>query len=238
MIRRLSKLEAPSQIGILAYKIVHDVRGPLGAVNGFIQIMQEQKTLDPELREDCVLMSGELARISNLLTKMISYCKPGQSAREVLCPVYVMETMISIVSFLPDARRVQFNTDFPPRDSLRVLACREELQQVFFNIIRNALEALEHITGPRTIGLKIGRSGTGVAIEIQDSGPGIPQEVSAKLGREMVSSKKEGGGVGLLIAKEIAESHKGSLTLQSRAGEGTCVTIRLPVHLSKEEVHA
>ncbi|MCB4757025.1 MAG: GHKL domain-containing protein [Elusimicrobia bacterium] len=235
ILAQLMKLEAPSQIGHLANKIVHDIRGPLGAISGFVKILQAENKLTPESQEDCAVMSAEIKRITNLVDRLIKYVRPGQLTKDVLCPVDLVETVLLVMSFYPGARRIEFIRDFPAKESLRLYADKEELQQVIFNIFKNSIEALDGLDNSPFIRIKIHGSVPHVFIVIQDNGRGIPKGLLSRLHREVISTKKEGAGVGLVIAREILESYQGQIEIQSEENKGTVVTIRLPLYLEKLE---
>jgi len=228
MIKALAKLEAPSQIGLLVNKIVHDIRGPLGAVSGFIQLFPIENTLSDNSAEDCKIMLSELNRVSHLLNRLLKYTKPGDSEKEMICPVDLLETVISVLSFLPGARQVNFETVSPKGGARKFFANKEELQQVYFNLLKNSVEAFENKEGDRRIRVDVEDSETQMIIKVTDNGPGIPKSVLEKLSSEIVTTKKDGTGVGLIIAREILGCYGGSLSVQREINGGTCIVTQIP----------
>jgi signal transduction histidine kinase len=227
LMKQLSLLEAPSQVGLLVSKIAHDIRGPLGAIIGFVQLIQSENKLTADSQEDCTIMLAELQRINNLMNRMLTYVRPGQSTRSDMCPTDLIETVLSVMMFYPGARRVTIERQLAPANSLLILANKEELQQVAFNILKNAIEALEATERPRII-VRTGLVNELIEIAVIDNGPGISPAVVRQLTQGRVSTKKDGGGVGLLIANEIVASHGGSLDLSSQLGQGTRLVLRFP----------
>lgn len=226
--RELIKLDATSQLGLVVNKIVHDIRGPLGAVSGFIGLIQNENKLTPESNEDCEVMLKELGRISNMLNRLIKYAKPGRMEKTMVCPVDLMETVLSVFAFYPGAQRVQIDRQFPEPNLMWIYATKEELQQVVFNILKNAVEALEKSDWVPKIHCTVSSDVLNVYIEIRDNGVGIPQNILANLLKAPLSTKSEGGGVGLSIVKEILEAYGGDLKINSEEGVGTAVVIQLP----------
>lgn len=227
-------LEAPSQVGLVVNKIVHDLRGPLGAISGFIKMIRSDNQLSPESQEDCAVMLTEIDRIGNLVNRMLKYVRPGDTKRHPVCPVDLLETVIAVMSFYPGARRVTFEKSFPPADQCSIFANKEELQQVIFNLLKNSIEALESVKSP-VVRLAVIGTDEHVFLTVEDNGPGIDPGVINRLGSDSVSTKKDGAGVGLIIAKEIIAAHGGSLDLRGDVGRGTVATIRLPRVISGKQ---
>lgn len=235
MIKHLSRLEAPSQVGLLVQKIAHDLKGPLGAVSGFIKIMKSENTLTSESEEDCNIILVELNRINNLLNRMVSYIKPGHIDRAKICPVDLIETVLAIIQFDPQSQGIRFEKSFPDTETLFVWANKEELQQVYFNLLKNALEALQEQKEERRITLSIHVIDSAVCISIEDNGPGIPANFIETVGREFHTTKKDGTGLGLVIVKDILTSHNGRLEINSVPTQGTTIETWLPLYTNKSK---
>ncbi len=233
VMKQLSKLEASSQIGLWTNKIVHDIRGPLGAIGGFIKMLQKENVLTEESEKDCEIITRELERIVNLTNRLILYTKPSGFENQGLCVVELLETVLAVLSFYPGAKKIEFHRRFPPPGKILISANKEAIQQVYFNILKNAVEATEANSGSRRIEMNIRADKGHVLIEAIDNGPGIPKERLARLGRDVLSTKMGGGGVGLLIAREIIETHGGRLDMQSQVGVGTRVRTWIPLPTKK-----
>jgi signal transduction histidine kinase len=107
-----------------------------------------------------------------------------------------------------------------------VIADGGQLRGVFINIVRNAIQAIEKIG---TITIRTSKEGRMCLITISDTGPGIPDDIRAKIFEPNFSTKSEGMGIGLAIARRVIEDHGGTITCQSEPGKGTTFEIRLPV---------
>lgn len=228
--KELVKLEAPSQVGLLVNKIVHDIRGPLGAISGFIQMIQESSSLKSAEVEDCEIMLKEVSRISNLINRMIIYTKPGDINREPIDPVELLKTLLSVISFYSGANRIQFETDFPEGKTVTIVANKEELQQVYFNLLKNSIEALSSKPGSKVVKVKLVTDQSELKISIHDNGPGIPEFLIQNNSNGSISTKKEGAGLGLVIVKEILQAYGGKLELSNHPEGGACIitTLKLP----------
>lgn len=227
MLRRLADLDAPSQVGLLVARINHEVRGSLSALDSFVHALAKTEKLSGQAERDCETMASEIQRISVLLGKLQQYAKPGRVTMAELDLAEVLENILAIVRFLPQAETVKFIKKLPRAKALRVMASKEQLQQVCFNLLKNALEAL----GPsrRRIEVEVAASDGSALVCVRDEGRGIPPDVLERLSSGSFTTKPQGSGLGLLIAREIVQAHGGDLSLASKPGRGTTVSIRLPL---------
>lgn len=229
---KLAELEAPSQVGLLVNKIMHDVRGPLGAASGFMSCLSDDETLAADIRDDCGLMRDELQRIDNLTERVLSYTRPSEGAA-VLSPDEAVHNVVSVLSFHPAAKGVTIDVRGQNETRGRILFRKEELQQVLFNVIKNAVEAV----GDRerknvTIALSIKEPWQEIAIE--DSGAGFEQAVMKKVSQERATTKAGGQGLGLIIVREILSGYGGTLHIGSGPLGGARVLLRIPLHRTAE----
>ena len=173
------------------------------------------------------IMSGELDRIEMILNEMLVLAKPQDRNFELK---HVDLILLEVITFLsPQAmmKNVTIQTDFQ-RD-LPMLSCEEgQLKQVFVNIIKNGIEAMPS-GGNMLVRLKT--QGDKVVVEFVDEGVGIPEDRMPKLGEPFFTTKEKGTGLGLMISHKIISAHNGTIGVQSRLGEGTTVTLSLPVGL-------
>jgi two-component system, NtrC family, sensor kinase len=104
----------------------------------------------------------------------------------------------------------------------------DELNQVWTNLVHNALQAMDH-KGTLTLGLR--REGDEVAVSVGDSGCGIPEEIRARIFEPFFTTKPagEGTGLGLDIVRKIVEKHRGRIEVESEVGRGSTFTVRLPI---------
>jgi signal transduction histidine kinase len=109
--------------------------------------------------------------------------------------------------------------------TVKVIADSDQLRGVFINIIRNAIQAIEKAG---TITMSTSHEGRSCLIKISDTGLGIPEEIRSKIFEPNFSTKSEGMGIGLAIARRVIEDHGGKITCQSERGKGTTFEIRLP----------
>lgn len=218
-------------MGQMAAKVAHEIRNPLGIIKGTAEVLREraQKAGHPEEMFDFIL--EEVQRLDAIAENFLQLSREVPLRKQPLAIGDVLERLCSSLETSVDPARVRITRRIAPECPL-VLADRSKLQQVFLNLLLNSVEAIQdkgEITVETRYTLATGPGGTGeVVVEITDTGVGIaPGQLTAVL-QPFVTTKKEGTGLGLPIAKRLIEQHGGTLTLTSTEGSGTTVTIRLP----------
>jgi signal transduction histidine kinase len=230
LIKKMTELEASSQVGVIAAKIAHDIHGPLTAISGFLQLMKEDNQLNPVTAEDCEIMIGETERISKMTEKMLRFVRPDPASKGALCPVQLIDNLLTVIQFHPKSAGVSFQRDFSVSGNLRVLGHKESLQQVYFNIIKNALEAMPVNSKKKVVNIIIREDAANCSISISDTGLGMSNETRERVLRGFHSTKESGLGLGLVIVREILSQYGGAFDIVSVPSQGTVVTTQLPIY--------
>jgi two-component system sporulation sensor kinase A len=217
MIRRSDKL---SVAGELAAGVAHEIRNPLTALKGFMQLLREKNT-------DYVdIMIGEIDRINYIVNEFIGMAKP-QAMNFVVCDLRNLIEQV-LVFMQPQAilYNVQMNlTLLPPLFSIE---CEpNQIKQVFMNVLKNAIEAMPN-GGLVEIEVYMKDKDT-IATRISDQGVGIPEDRMERIGEPFFSLKESGTGLGLMICHRIIQAHKGKIAIRSVVNVGTTMEIELPV---------
>jgi len=223
MIRRTEKL---SVIGQLAAGVAHEIRNPLTTLRGFVQLGQKQGALSSSYLD---IMLPELDRINLIVSEFLVLAKPQISEYKLTDMAGLLQDMISLL----ESQASLVNVAFKPRFALDVphIVCDEnQLKQVFINVIKNSLEAMEDEGGE--IGIELERSEgeeEAIVIRVTDQGRGIAAEHLSRLGEPFFTSKSSGNGLGLMVSQRIIANHRGAISFASKPEEGTQVEIRLPI---------
>ncbi len=210
--------------------LAHEVKNPLGGLRGAAQLL-EQELADKELKEYTRIIIHEADRLRNLVDRMIgSHQLPKRN------PVNVHEVLEHVRKLIlvevPVGLSIERNYD-PSLPEL--LADREQLIQAVLNIVRNSVQAMDsqgtirlrtRIERQFTIGNR--RHRLTLRIEIEDNGPGIPEELQEHIFYPMVTGRADGTGLGLSIAQDIINRHGGLIEFSSRPRH-TLFTIYLPL---------
>ncbi len=228
LLRKFSELNATAQIGVLAHRIAHDLRGPISSVSGYIQIeLLKKKT--PEELETLGDLNSVVRNMEESLRGITRFGRTAAGNQEKILLADFMESLLAIVAYSPQASGVQFKKLFPAKLQAGAEGSRADLQQAYFNIIKNAVEAVRDNPGDKIIEIDIKTDGGEARISVADNGPGIPPEIFGSLFNKSVTTKKEGTGVGLIITKALLEQNAGGIELRNRAEGGLSVLTRLPL---------
>lgn len=228
---RLIMAERLGSLGQMAAGIAHEINNPLASILGCAEALHLRVKKD---RYDAVLfekyltiVQEEVARCKNITTNMLSVSRSAASEKGAIDINVTLQRTIELMGYQGRLKELQVNKEFAP--GLPPLQGNEgELQQVFIAVITNALDAMND-SGVLTIGTR--QAGNTLSITISDTGPGIPPEQVSRVFDPFFTTKSgQGGtGLGLAIARKIVDNYQGEITLSSEQGNGTTVTITLPL---------
>lgn len=208
--------------GQLAAGIAHEIRNPLTAIKGFLQLMQSENKENIQYFD---IVFSELNRIELILSELLMLAKPQEALIKRVGMNHVLSEVITLLETEANLNNVIIRKDFCQGND-HVYCDSNQLKQVFINLVKNAIEAIPN-GGSITIQTK--RENQSFLIEFQDTGEGIPESILQKIGQPFITTKKSGNGLGLMMTFKIIENHHGTINVQSKEGEGTRFTIRLPI---------
>lgn len=211
------------RIGELAAVLAHEVKNPLAAVSGAVQILGE-KLQTPEDRDIANEVLRRVDALSALMTDLLFFARPPKPR---LAPVDVNALIDNLVSFLrldPVWQQVESRVTGP---SVVAFADAELLKVALQNLLLNALQAMD---GHGALGVMLGTEGDLIHIDIVDSGRGIPAEVQPKLFTPFFTTKTRGTGLGLATVRRIADAHRGEIRVIFTSAEGTAIRLSVPAH--------
>lgn len=213
-------------VGQIAAGIAHEVRNPLTAVKGFLQLLQKEQPhayLDIASQE----LENALTTMQNLLyvskpdfvEEELSYFNPCSELESIL---YLFQDQIYQVDIIKEFKDTSVN----------MYGRKNQLKKVFFNLLKNAFEAID---GHGTITVKHSIKNNNIIISIADSGVGIPKEKLSLLGTPFFTSKEMGTGMGLTQVYSTIYEHLGQVEVESEVGKGTRFTIYFPIEQNKDQ---
>lgn len=217
--------------GELATSLAHEVNQPLAAIVTNAEAARRflardgvsSADLDAILRD--IAQQGE--RASEVIRRLRQFLRKHEAERAPLdVNALVHGTLPLVRREIEDqhaAVELELATDLPP-----IAADGVQIQQVLVNLIKNACEAMSTQVGERRIRIRTSRSDGGIALEVQDSGPGVSAEIRGRLFQPYVTTKPAGMGLGLAICRTIVEAHGGRLGLGSAAAGGAAFRVDLP----------
>jgi signal transduction histidine kinase/pSer/pThr/pTyr-binding forkhead associated (FHA) protein len=224
---QLIKAERLATIGKLTSAISHELRNRLALLTG-VEFIEMKYGDDPEVRQFTeMVLTGQrraLALVEEIRAFARNRSEHYEKTRRPI--VQAIEKMLSILKLDPalGKRNLQFTYDAEPE----LFFNEEKIEQVLINLIRNAVEATAEYQGEITIRLTVEEDL--VVIRVIDNGEGIPPNLMDQIWEPFFTTKgEEGTGLGLEICRRIIEAHGGRITCDSKTGQGTTFTIRLPL---------
>lgn len=226
LLRRSEKL---TTVGQLAAGVAHEIRNPLTTLRGFLQ-MQQRTRLVNVMHTDVML--AELDRINLIVSEFLILAKPQAVQFQTKDVRFTMGDVVSLLDSEAHLHNIEFEVRFSP-DPILVHCEENQLKQVFINLLKNAMEAMPK--GGRIL-LQVEEDERRQAVlRVIDEGEGIAKDRLQKLGEPFYTNKEKGTGLGLMISQRIIEGHRGTLRIDSELGQGTAVTITLPLAQEEEE---
>lgn len=219
LIHQSEKLSAAGQ---LAAGIVHEVRNPLTAIKGFIQLMRD------DFKEKMVyydIITAELERIELILSELLLLAKP-QASRYQLTDVYDLIRHVSaLIEAQANLHNIEIQTEMDP-DLPQIYCDGNQLKQVCINFLKNGIESMP---GGGKMRFQVKKEAENLLFRFVDEGCGIPDDLLSRLGEPFLTTKEQGTGLGVMISRTIIENHRGQLSVSSQVNQGTTVEIRLPM---------
>jgi signal transduction histidine kinase len=230
--RELAERERLALLGQMAASVSHNLRNPLSSMKTILQVQLEHPNLPLDVRHDCALVVGEIDRMGEKLKQLLNFAKPSVNGQRVGAVALARQTA---ALFARDAERRNLRLEFDgPTEEIFILASEDALGEVLSNLIVNAIEAQPN-GGRVRVGLS--RNVEQMEIRIEDDGPGIPAEVSAKIFQPYFTTKATGTGLGLSIVARRMDEMGGTISCESpvREGKGARFVLTLPVEEMRRE---
>lgn len=222
LLRKTEKLHVAGQ---LAAGIAHEIRNPLTALKGFVKLMCHANE-ESKLRYYHI-MQEEFIRIELILGELLILAKPQAVAYMPHDPVTILEEVIQLLNTEAIMNNVEIM--LRAKSHLPVVKCeRNQIKQVFVNVIKNAIEAMPS-GGTLIIAAQV--QGNDVVLEFVDQGQGISEDRLPRIGEPFYTTKEKGTGLGMMVSFTIIEEHHGFIRYQSKLGVGTTVNIQLPAYV-------
>lgn len=211
------KLDMISQ---LAASNAHEIRNPLTAIKGFIELAKEG-SLDLDIYS---IIGREVERIELIAGELLVLGKPEQMAMDTVEINEILKHVCSLMKFQAETEHVNIKEDY--QHNLFVRCNKEQLKQVFINLLKNAIESIDD---GGNIKVHSYMDHNHVKIDVTDNGKGIPDHILKYLGEPFYTTKEKGSGIGLMVCYNLIEKHNGTIDVQSIPGQGTTFTITLPL---------
>jgi two-component system, NtrC family, sensor kinase len=217
--------EKMAAFGLLAAGIAHEVGNPLTSISSLVQMLQHQGG-DQYTQEKLALVSGQLQRIQSILRELVTFSRPASSERSLVCPREILQEALNVAKYYKRTRSRTITLD-APADLQPLYGIRDQLVQVFLNLVLNAIDATGRggkieLTADQT-------QDDVLAVTVRDDGAGIAAGAQARVFQPYFTTKNHGTGLGLFVTRKLVAGHGGVIDFVSQPGQGTTFTVRLPL---------
>jgi two-component system nitrogen regulation sensor histidine kinase GlnL len=234
--QRASEREHLSAFGHIAAGIAHEVKNPLGGIRGAAEILAARAS-EGKTRDAAELIVREVDRIASLVDDLMLFTH-GEDVRRTPFNIHrVLGDVVELMSMDPVAGGVELERRFDPSIP-DLVGDPDRLTQVFLNLTRNALQAMEgrgtlqfetRITLSHRLAGADGGTMPTLLVTVADDGPGIAPEILDKVTTPLFTTRRGGTGLGLALARHWVARHGGTLRIESAPGEGTKIRVALPL---------
>lgn len=242
---RLRRSEALAALGEMAAGIAHEVRNPLGSIQLYVQMLQEDVRSQPQAAELCAKISRSVQGLDAIVHDVLLFARETRvQAGDVPVREVIEAVLGEGASLLGDD--VELEQDIEP--GMSVCADRRLLVQAVGNLLRNAVEAMQDADcGQKRVSITARRESVRQAdggttpmqvISIIDSGPGIAADIAQRIFNPFFTTRPTGTGLGLAIVNRVVEAHGGELRVCNNDAHGARASICLPIHESRGAVES
>ncbi|HEY7678361.1 MAG TPA: ATP-binding protein [Candidatus Methylomirabilis sp.] len=229
--RNMGRAEALASVGILASGIAHQIRNPLAGIRSTVQGLQRKLAPAGKEWDRLHRVLAEIDRINNLIKSLLDFARPKASTFEIIDIGSFLDEALGLIGPAMDRAGVTVEREAdPPR--IRLRADRQRLQEALLNVLLNAVQAMPQGGKVRLQTSLEGGGGDGplgVAIQISDTGPGVPPEQAERIFKPFYTTRPDGTGLGLAVVRQVVEEHGGSVAVRCSPGEGATFVVRLPL---------
>ena len=225
--------EKMAAFGLLAAGIAHEVGNPLASISNIVQML-ERRDPDAYTRDKLSLVTGQLGRIQAILRELVTFSRPASDHRGRVSVKEVVDEALGIAKFYKGGKSRVLAADVPA-DLPPLVGVRDQLVQVVFNLVLNAIDATGK-GGRISVSAGVGDGGDAITVTVQDDGAGIDPANRTRLFRPYFTTKKHGTGLGLFVTRRIVEAHGGAVAVESEPGRGTAFRVTLPVQKPQPEL--
>lgn len=223
--------ERLAELGEMSAGLAHEIRNPLGAIKGAVQVIQPSMATDAASHEFLDVIVEEVERLNHVVTQFLSYSRRHKEQFDTLDVSRVAEATLRLVTKeYRGSIRLDAQAQLP-----EVMGDAEAIKQVLHNLLLNAIDATREMAESAEIVIEIRvrtrglASGDAIALRVRDNGPGIPPHAMTHLFVPFHTTKSTGTGLGLPICQRIVENHHGVIEAGNTSDGGACFTVLLPV---------
>ena len=218
----LVRKEKLATLGQLAGGVGHELRNPLGVIKNSVYYLNMVLPEEEKVRKHLRILDREVANSNRIVTELLDFARVKAPVREAAGLGAIVQTALDRLTLADSVTmRVALDESIPP-----ALVDPQQVGQIILNFLLNAVQAMPE-GGHLTVSTGADRDGVFAAVE--DTGVGVPEANRAKIFQPLFTTKAKGIGLGLALARDLAEANGGSITVESTVGRGS----RFAIHFAK-----
>jgi signal transduction histidine kinase len=231
--REMARAEHLATIGELAAGLAHEIRNPLAGIAGAVEVIGRELPAQSSSRAVLPELQGEIQHIQTVLNDLLAYARPRlpEFRRANLNTTIEQAVLLARQQVRTKPIEIVFE---PTKDLPEVVHDPVQIHQVILNLAINGIQA---ITGEGKVEVKARKEGESAVVRVSDTGRGIARDSLGKIFKPFFTTRNEGTGLGLSLAKGIVESHGGRIEVKSELGKGAQFEVWLPI-VRDEHAHA
>ncbi len=210
----LKRTDRLAAVGRLAAGMAHEIRNPLASISGSVQLLMEAENVQPEDLRLMGIVVREADRLNGLLTDFLGFARPKQPVKDPVDVASILDQLVDMLATDLRFERIEITQDYP--GGLVLTLDQGLILQALWDLAINAYEAMQ---GQGQLIFSIAKRAT-PAIIVEDSGPGISDEIKGRIFEPFFSTKEGGTGLGLASVYSVVESHGGTVTVDRGSAGG------------------
>jgi two-component system NtrC family sensor kinase len=229
----LIQSEKLASLGKLAAGVAHEINNPLGGILIYSHLLLEDTEKNSPRYDNLKRIVRETSRCKNIVKGLLEFARPKEPVMSYIRINDIVERSLAFFETQALFQNIKIKKNYSS-NLPKITADKDQLYQVFINILLNAAEAMEG-NGTLTLSSVSDKDGKYIHILFTDTGPGIKEEDEQSLFEPFFTTKEvgKGTGLGLAISYSIIRKHEGTITVSSQVGKGTTFTVRLPIKSKK-----
>ncbi len=231
LMEKLIQSEKLAALGKLAAGVAHEINNPLTGILSFAESISEELDSDDPLQEDIKVIIRETLRCRDIVRNLLDFAKQYSPRLEVIDPNLIIKQALELVHRLPQFKDIEIKVCLEEKIP-KIKADSKQIQQVILNFLINAADAMKY-KGCITISSEYYRQQKKCIISVEDTGPGIPENLMDKIFEPFFSTKST-SGLGLAVSWGIVERHYGTIEVDTAPSGGAIFKIVLPVFFEHE----